>query len=662
VSSLPAVVPPQAAEKDLARRLDALAELVKIGKSRAGLDGFSSGLINDSEALLRRAGERLRLSGSHTVVALAGGTGSGKSTLFNTLSGATFSPPGVTRPTTRHVHACVWGMQGAGPLLDWLGVQRRHRYARASALDSGESALNGLLLLDLPDHDSVVTASMAAVDRLSKLADMLIFVLDPQKYADASVHRRYLIPLAGHASVITVVLNQIDLLPADQVEDCEQDLRRLLDAEGLHDTHVLPVSARTGAGLDALRGVFTSAVAAQHAASERISADIDSLAGGFAIHAKDQVAPERAVLTLHGNAQSAGVGGPDEGAAAGGADATAAGAAPGAGLRSAAPGRAPWEAASWDDQQPLSAPVVVTRPPWEDARPEGAPGAGEAPDPVAFIPDEPAGALTEAFAQAAAITAVAQTMASAREAQAARYTGWPVAALARRRRDPVRELREIAVSDAQDGPSAGTAPRPAPWRHAPSATAGLSPMAQQSDVDNAITRFADSIGGQLPAPWSRSLRGAARSGAAQVPGALTAAVRAESPGKGKVPRWWRLIALWQWLLAALAVAGIGWSAVIAAGHGASGQVALLSDTSLIPWLLVTAAAVLLLGWLTASGCQNMALVAAEREQERAEAEMRARVAAVARDLVIAPAGREIAEYERFRTSLEAAQAPFTSAR
>ncbi len=659
-SALPAVVPPQAAEKDLARRLDALAELVKVGKPRPGLDGFSEALISDSEALLRRAGERLRLSGNHTVVALAGGTGSGKSTLFNTLSGATFSPPGVTRPTTRHVHACVWGMQGAGPLLNWLGVQRRHRYARASALDSGESALNGLLLLDLPDHDSVVTASMAAVDRLSKLADMLIFVLDPQKYADASVHRRYLIPLAGHASVITVVLNQIDLLPADQVRDCEQDLRRLLDAEGLHDTAVLPVSARTGAGLDALRGVLIGAVVAQHSASERISADIDSLVGGFALHAKDQVAPERAVLALLGRDQPDEVSGPDEGTAEKAAATTAANGALGAGGKAAPVARAPWEAASWDDQQPLSAPVVVTRPPWEDARPGGTPRAGDAADPVAFVPGEPANELTEAFGRAAGISAVAQTMAGAREAQAARFTGWPVARLARRRRDPVRELRESAASSAQDGPSAGTAARAARQPATPSAA--RTPAAQQSEVDNAITRFADTIGGQLPAPWSRSLRDAARSGAAQVPGALAAAVSAGNAGKAMVPRWWRLIALWQWLLAVLAVVGVGWSAVIAAGHGATGQSALLTDTSLIPWLLVTAAAVLLLGWLTASGCQNMALVAAEHEQERAETQMSARVAVTARDLVLAPAGREIAEYERFRTSLEAAQGPFTHAR
>ena len=170
---------------------------------RAGSEGFSQELVTDAETLLRRSGERMRMSASHTVVALAGGTGSGKSSLFNALAGAAFSPAGVMRPTTKHLHACVWGMEGAAPLLDWLSVQRRHRYGRASALDEGEALLTGLLLLDLPDHDSVVTGSAAMVDRLVKLADMLVWVLDPLKYADASVHRRYLVPLAGHAAVTT---------------------------------------------------------------------------------------------------------------------------------------------------------------------------------------------------------------------------------------------------------------------------------------------------------------------------------------------------------------------------------------------------------------------------------------------------------------------------
>ena len=251
------------AHSRLPARLASLQELTKIGSGRTGSEGFSQELLTEAETLLRRSGERMRMSASHTVVALAGGTGSGKSSLFNALAGANFSPAGVTRPTTKHSHACVWGMEGAAPLLDWLGVQRRHRYARASALDEGEASLTGMLLLDLPDHDSVVTGSAALVDRLVKLADMLVWVLDPLKYADASVHRRYLVPLAGHAAVTTVVLNQVDTLSPDQAADCESDLRRLLDTEGLSETQVLMTSATTGAGLHELRRVLAGAVAAQ---------------------------------------------------------------------------------------------------------------------------------------------------------------------------------------------------------------------------------------------------------------------------------------------------------------------------------------------------------------------------------------------------------------
>ena len=280
----------EAAGLELSRlpaRLASLTELTRIASGRTGSEGFSQELLTDSETLLRRSGERMRMSASHTVVALAGGTGSGKSSLFNVLAGATFSPAGVMRPTTKHLHACVWGMEGAAPLLDWLGVQRRHRYARASALDEGETSLTGLLLLDLPDHDSVVSGSAAMVDRLVKLADMLVWVLDPLKYADASVHRRYLVPLAGHASVTTVVLNKSDTLAPDQVADCAADLRRLLDAEGLTETSVLVTSATTGAGLGELRRTLATAVAARRAASDRITADIDALLERFAVYSGD---------------------------------------------------------------------------------------------------------------------------------------------------------------------------------------------------------------------------------------------------------------------------------------------------------------------------------------------------------------------------------------
>jgi len=265
----------------LSDRLTALARMTQIGSARSGHDGFDPELLREAEDLLGRAGDRLRLSAEHTVVVLAGGTGSGKSSLFNRLAGADFSPVGVVRPMTRDAYACVWGMDGAGPLLDWLGVAGRNRYARSSVLDAGESSLAGLLLLDLPDHDSVLAGATGSVNRLVTLADLLVWVLDPQKYADAAVHSRYLMPMAGHSSVISIVLNQADLLTPKEAGDCVDDLQRLLETEGLHDSQVLTTSAVTGAGIAELREVLAATVSARRASTARIAADVDTIAARF---------------------------------------------------------------------------------------------------------------------------------------------------------------------------------------------------------------------------------------------------------------------------------------------------------------------------------------------------------------------------------------------
>jgi GTP-binding protein EngB required for normal cell division len=280
-ATLTAQVSDGAERAGLSGRLTALARLVQIGAARTGPDGFSEELLADATDLLTRAGQRLTLSSRHTVVSLAGGTGSGKSSLFNQLAGADFSTVGVTRPVTRAVHACVWGVFGSGALLEWLGVPRRHRYARASALGSGEQSMSGLVLLDLPDHDSVMGHATNLVDQLVGLSDLIVWVLDPQKYADAAVHRRFLVPLAGHSEVIAVVLNQADLLSAGQIEDCVHDLRRLLDSEGLPDVQILVTSAKSGAGIEELRKLLIEAVTARKAATTRISADVDKVVARF---------------------------------------------------------------------------------------------------------------------------------------------------------------------------------------------------------------------------------------------------------------------------------------------------------------------------------------------------------------------------------------------
>jgi cytochrome c556 len=66
-------------------------------------------------------------------------------------------------------------------------------------------------------------------------------------------------------------------------------------------------------------------------------------------------------------------------------------------------------------------------------------------------------------------------------------------------------------------------------------------------------------------------------------------------------------------------------------------------------------ALLLLGWLISSWCQNMVVLAADRERELALQAIMARVAAATGELVLVPVGRELSDYERFRTQLAAAR-------
>ncbi|MFF7339297.1 GTPase [Streptomyces sp. NPDC008163] len=259
-------------------RLDALRELV--GLSRARLDRAA---LAEAGRVLDEAAARQRLSSRHTVVAVAGASGSGKSALFNALTGAQLSETGLRRPTTSSPLACSW-TDGAAGLLDRLAVPGRLRRRPAPGAAADE-ALQGLVLVDLPDHDSAAKGHRDQVDRVLALVDAVIWVVDPEKYADAALHERYLRPLAGHAEVTFVVLNQIDRLPGEAADQVLDDLRRLLDEDGMAlgehgepGATVLPLSALTGEGVGELRELLGRFVQDRTAATRRLSADVDAAA------------------------------------------------------------------------------------------------------------------------------------------------------------------------------------------------------------------------------------------------------------------------------------------------------------------------------------------------------------------------------------------------
>ncbi|MEJ7742513.1 MAG: GTPase [Nocardioidaceae bacterium] len=89
---------------DVAERLAGLESAVQAAQGR-----LDPQLVAEARGVVDRAGGRLKLSGEHTVVALAGATGSGKSSLFNALCGLDLAAVGVRRPTTSWALACSWG-------------------------------------------------------------------------------------------------------------------------------------------------------------------------------------------------------------------------------------------------------------------------------------------------------------------------------------------------------------------------------------------------------------------------------------------------------------------------------------------------------------------------------------------------------------------------
>lgn len=274
-------------------RLDALDRVLELAEDRADADRVAA-----ARAVREKADARLARGDGLAVAALVGGTGSGKSSLFNALAGGPLSPVGVRRPTTEEpraafVPAAVAGAEDPGApepaespqsgvhrLLDWLAVPQRHELRPDG---DGAGLPEGLVLLDVPDHDSVATGHRETVDRLVERVDVLVWVVDPVKYAMRSLHEGYLARLATHADVVVVVLNRIDEVGEDERDAIAGDLRRLLDREGLGAAQVLTTSARTGAGVGALATVLAAEAEAQGAAARRLAGDLRAVAAELAV-------------------------------------------------------------------------------------------------------------------------------------------------------------------------------------------------------------------------------------------------------------------------------------------------------------------------------------------------------------------------------------------
>lgn len=230
----------------------------------------SIGLVDEAHAahaVAERVAQRAGFGGEAYVMALAGGTGVGKSSLLNALAGHTVSTVRAVRPTTDEPLAWVAEERRdeVAPLLAWLGV--RHVIGHA------DRDLGSVVILDLPDVDSVRTEHRTTVDQLLPRIDAVTWVADPEKYDDQRLHA-YLRALAGHADRMRFVINKADRLTDAQRDLLADDLVRRLSEDGIGRAAVHVVSAATGDGMPELRAALVRAADAKAVLAAKRAADL----------------------------------------------------------------------------------------------------------------------------------------------------------------------------------------------------------------------------------------------------------------------------------------------------------------------------------------------------------------------------------------------------
>ncbi|MDF8265388.1 GTPase [Luteipulveratus flavus] len=538
-------VTPTVSQEKLVARSDALLRAVDAGEAHLPAEDAAA-----ARALRAKVQERTAVRGTRTVAALAGATGSGKSSIFNFLVGEPASRIGARRPTTAQSTAAVWGDEPSAPVLDWLQVERRHQVAGGQA-DS--DALDGLVLLDLPDFDSRVSAHRAEADRVLERADVFVWVTDPQKYADAVLHDEYVRRLATYDTVTLVVLNQVDRLTPSQVQECVADLERLMRRDGLGEVTVIPTSAVTGVGLWELARELARVVQTKNAAEQRLAADVRSRAEELRAYVGD------------------------------------------------------------------AEPEVSAK-----ASPE----------------------LVDALGRAAGVPLVEKAVERDYRMRAVQATGWPFTRWTTRLR--AAPLRRLGL----DRP--GSDGRPALTGEDVRVLTGRSSLppatpAARAAVEVATRRLGESAAAGLPPSWGEAVQDAATPPDRSMTDALDQAVLSTPLPTGR-PWWWVLFSVLQWLLAAVAVAGLAWLLVLMV----LGWVQIDVGVPRWGWLpvpLVLLVGGVVLGLLLAAIARWIARRAARHRAAATRRQLTKAITAVADEKIVAPVRHVLQTHRTTREEL-----------
>ncbi|MBN1828265.1 MAG: 50S ribosome-binding GTPase [Deltaproteobacteria bacterium] len=223
---------------DRLERIRGLSDLLR-GVRTAGLIPSCGTIPLLAENLLAKAAAYAhRIKRSYLVIIFAGGTGTGKSTLFNALCGTVLSAAGSARPTTSA--PVVYAHRIAGfietrpfdipavftPAILATNDTSNRENGGWSVIEHERQDFRHLALIDTPDVDSLVKHHKSITEKLALMADAVVFVTSQEKYADAEP-LNYLANIAAEKIPWYVLFNKTD--PRANSTDCEA----ILETKGI---------------------------------------------------------------------------------------------------------------------------------------------------------------------------------------------------------------------------------------------------------------------------------------------------------------------------------------------------------------------------------------------------------------------------------------------
>lgn len=295
---------PEQRKNRMQTALHRAVECLDAAQVTSGSEAFLAQALADLRRLEDQLECRDALDPRVTVVAVAGPSGTGKSTVVNTLARRnSLVTTGTHRPTTTELVAHVDADVAAAPFLELSGIPRSVsvEFCSGGSTPFGEilgatgeghpvrSALSAQcghpIVVEVPDT-LLVPELAAATAQVLETADVILWTTDSQKYADAAFHSQ-ISAFPRHRNSY-FVLTHTEGLTETQVQTLHQELAAIAERLGIspeilrisvYDDSSLARFRETVAGLTrAPESRWRGEQAAIHHAATRLSQDLE-LAG-----------------------------------------------------------------------------------------------------------------------------------------------------------------------------------------------------------------------------------------------------------------------------------------------------------------------------------------------------------------------------------------------